>query len=53
MYIRVDLRDEQKLRVRVDRFERYARLGGPTYCRTTRVQLRVPTYMPAVGVARE
>jgi 2-nitrobenzoate nitroreductase len=54
MYIREDLLDEQKLRVRVDRFEPYGRLGGPTYCRTTeRVQLRVPTYMPAVGVARE
>ncbi|HWT37477.1 MAG TPA: flavin reductase family protein [Paraburkholderia sp.] len=54
MYIREDLLDEQKLRVRVDRFEPYGRLGGPNYCRSTdRVQLRVPTYMPAVGVARE
>ncbi|SIT47601.1 2-nitrobenzoate nitroreductase [Paraburkholderia piptadeniae] len=54
MVIREDLLDAEKLRIRVDRFEPYGRLGGPNYCRSTdRVQLRVPTYMPAVGVARE
>ncbi|MEM5382982.1 flavin reductase family protein [Paraburkholderia phymatum] len=54
MVVREDLFDAEKLRIRVDRFEPYGRLGGPNYCRSTdRVQLRVPTYMPAVGVARE
>jgi 2-nitrobenzoate nitroreductase len=54
MYIREDLIDEEKLRIRVDRFEPYGRLGGPNYCRTTnRVVLRVPTYLATVGVARE
>ncbi|WP_321930959.1 flavin reductase family protein [Paraburkholderia guartelaensis] len=54
MGIREDLLDEEKLRVRVDRFEPYGRLGGPNYCRTTdRVKLSVPTYLSSVGVARE
>lgn len=54
MYIREDILDEEKLRIRVDRFEPYGRLGGPTYCRTTdRVVLRVPTYLSTAGVARE
>lgn len=54
MYIREDLLDEERLRVHVDRFEPYGRLGGPNYCRTTdRVRLAVPTYMPTVGAARE
>lgn len=54
MYIREDLLDEERLRVYVDRFEPYGRLGGPNYCRTTdRVRLPVPTYMPTVGAARE
>lgn len=54
MYIHEDLLDAEKLRIRIDRFEPVGRLGGPNYCRSTdRMQLRVPTYMPAVGVARE
>jgi 2-nitrobenzoate nitroreductase len=54
MYIREDLLDEEKLRIRVERFEPYGRLGGPNYCRTTdRVRLSVPTYSQAAGVARE
>ena len=54
MYIHEDLLDAEKLRIRIDRFEPVGRLGGPNYCRSNdRVQLRVPTYMPAVGVARE
>jgi 2-nitrobenzoate nitroreductase len=54
MYFREDLIDEEKLRVRVDRFEPYGRLGGPNYCRTTdRVRLPVPTYRSSAGVPRE
>lgn len=54
MYFREDLIDEEKLRVRVDRFEPYGRLGGPNYCRTTdRVRLPVPTYLSSAGVPRE
>ncbi|MCY0853914.1 flavin reductase family protein [Cupriavidus sp. D39] len=54
MYIREDLFDDEKLRVRVDRFEPVGRLGGPNYCRTSdRRRIPVPTYLPAVGVARE
>lgn len=54
MYFREDLIDEEKLRVRVDRFEPYGRLGGPNYCRTTdRVRLPVPTYLSSAGVSRE
>ena len=54
MNIRDDLFDAEKLRVRVDRFEPYGRLGGPNYCRTSdRVRLPVPTYLPEIGVARE
>jgi flavin reductase (DIM6/NTAB) family NADH-FMN oxidoreductase RutF len=54
MDIREDLFDAEKLRVRVERFEPYGRLGGPNYCRSTdRVRLTVPTYRSEVGVARE
>jgi 2-nitrobenzoate nitroreductase len=54
MYFREDLIDEEKLRVRVDRFEPYGRLGGPNYCRTTdRVRLPVPTYLSSAGAPRE
>jgi 2-nitrobenzoate nitroreductase len=54
MYIREDLLDAEKLRIRIDRFEPYGRLGGPNYCRSTdRVQFRVPTYRLDVGMARE
>jgi flavin reductase (DIM6/NTAB) family NADH-FMN oxidoreductase RutF len=54
MFIREDLFDAQKLRVNVDRFEPYGRLGGPNYCRTTdRVRIPVPTWLAEVGVPRE
>jgi 2-nitrobenzoate nitroreductase len=54
MYFREDLIDQEKLRVRVDRFEPYGRLGGPNYCRTTdRVRLPVPTYLASTGAPRE
>ena len=54
MYFRQDLLDEEKLRVRVDRYEPYGRLGGPIYCKTTdRVRLPVPTYLASAGVPRE
>jgi 2-nitrobenzoate nitroreductase len=54
MYIKEDLFDETKLRVRVERYEPYGRLGGPNYCRSVdRVKLSVPTYLPSVGMARE
>jgi 2-nitrobenzoate nitroreductase len=45
MYFRDDLIDEQKMRVRVDRFHPVGRLGGPTYCRTSdRVVIPVPSF---------
>lgn len=54
MYFREDLIDEEKLRVRVDRFEPYGRLGGPNYCRTAdRIRVPVPTYLSSAGVPRE
>ncbi|MHC8381896.1 flavin reductase family protein [Pseudomonas sp. LB3P14] len=54
MYFREDLIDEEKLRVRVDLFQPYGRLGGPNYCRTTdRVRLTVPTFLPSAGKPRE
>jgi hypothetical protein len=54
MYFREDLIDEEKLRVHVDRFALYGRLGGPNYCKSTdRVRLTVPTFMPNNGKPRE
>lgn len=54
MYFREDLIDEERLRVHVDKFMPYGRLGGPNYCRTTdRVRLRVPTFLPSAGKPRE
>jgi flavin reductase (DIM6/NTAB) family NADH-FMN oxidoreductase RutF len=54
MYFREDLIDEEKLRVRVDRFEPYGRLGGPNYCKSTdRVRLTVPTFLASSGKPRE
>lgn len=54
MFIRPDLFDEERLRIRVDRFAPVGRLGGPNYCRSTdRLRIPVPTYLPEVGVARE
>jgi flavin reductase (DIM6/NTAB) family NADH-FMN oxidoreductase RutF len=53
-YIRKDLFGPKKLRVHVDRFEPYGRLGEPTYCRTIDlVRLAVPTWLAKVGVPRE
>lgn len=54
MHVRDDLFDEEKLRIRVDRFAPVGRLGGPNYCRTSdRRRIPVPTYLPTVGFARE
>ncbi|MBB3182448.1 flavin reductase family protein [Variovorax sp. Sphag1AA] len=54
MAFRDELLDEDRMRVHVDRFAPYGRLGGPNYVRTTdRVQLRVPTFLPSVGAPRE
>ncbi|OUM02221.1 flavin reductase family protein [Variovorax sp. JS1663] len=54
MAFREELLDEDRMRVHVDRFAPYGRLGGPNYVRTTdRVQLRVPTFLPSVGAPRE
>lgn len=54
MYIRDDLFDDERLRVRIDQFHPMGRLGGPNYCRSSdRRRIPVPTYLPAVGVARE
>ena len=54
MHIRDELFDNEKLRIRVDRFDPVGRLGGPNYCRTSeRMRIQVPTYLPSVGMARE
>lgn len=54
MHFQDELFDEERLRVRVDRFMPYGRLGGPNYVRSTdRVQLRVPTFLSDAGKARE
>ena len=54
MTFKDDLLDEDRLRVNVDRFAPYGRLGGPNYARTTdRVRLRVPTFLASAGKARE
>lgn len=54
MAFKDELLDEDRMRVHVDRFAPYGRLGGPNYARTTdRVQLRVPTFLPSVGAPRE
>jgi 2-nitrobenzoate nitroreductase len=54
MAFKDELLDEDRMRVHVDRFAPYGRLGGPNYARTTdRVQLRVPTFLPSIGRARE
>jgi flavin reductase (DIM6/NTAB) family NADH-FMN oxidoreductase RutF len=53
MYFREDLLDETCMRVNIDRFAPYGRLGGPNYVRSTdRVQLRVPTFL-RTGKPRE
>jgi len=54
MHIRDELFDNEKLRIRVDRFDPVGRLGGPNYCRTSeRMRIQVPTYLSSVGMARE
>lgn len=54
MYFREDMLDQEKLRVNVDRFMPYGRLGGPNYCRSTdRVVLRVPIFLASAGKPRE
>lgn len=54
MHIRDEFFDNEKLRIRVDRFDSVGRLGGPNYCRTSeRMRIQVPTYLPSVGMARE
>jgi len=51
MYFQDELLDEETLRVRVDRYSPFGRLGGPNYCRTTeRIHLPVPTFAPSRGV---
>lgn len=45
MYFRDELLDEERMRVRVDRFHPVGRLGGPTYCRTgDRTVISVPPF---------
>lgn len=45
MHFRDDLVDEEKVRVRVDRYHPIGRLGGPTYCRTEdRMIVPVPPF---------
>lgn len=54
MTFKDELLDENRMRVHVDRFAPYGRLGGPNYARTTdRVQLRVPTFRASEGTPRE
>lgn len=45
MYFRDDLIDQERMRVRVDRFQPVGRLGGPTYCRSgDRMVIPVPPF---------
>ncbi len=54
MYFREDLIDEERLRVRVEKFAPVGRLGGPNYARSTdRLRLPVPTFMASAGRPRE
>lgn len=51
MYFREDVFDPETLRVHVDRYAPYGRLGGPHYCKTTeRTRIAVPTYKADEGV---
>ena len=51
MFFRDDILDERTLRVRVDTYAPYGRLGGPNYCKTTeRRRLGVPTFKASKGV---
>jgi flavin reductase (DIM6/NTAB) family NADH-FMN oxidoreductase RutF len=51
MYFRDELFDAEKMRVRVDRYAPFGRLGGPNYCRTTdQISLAVPTFEFSRGV---
>ena len=51
MYFQDELIDQDTLRVRVDRYAPFGRLGGPNYCRTTeRVTHPVPTFLTSQGV---
>ncbi|QWW71328.1 flavin reductase family protein [Rhizobium sp. WYJ-E13] len=53
MYFRDDLLDEQKMRVRVERYQPIGRLGGPNYCRSSdRLVVPVPPY-DTKGTPRE
>lgn len=53
MHFRDGLLDEGTLRVNVDKYEPYGRLGGPNYCETTRrVRLLTPSFDPARGPQR-
>ncbi len=53
MYFRADLLNEETLRVDIERFQPYGRLGGPNYCRSTdRVRVPVPTFLPSAGKPR-
>lgn len=54
MYFREDLIDEERLRVRVEKFAPVGRLGGPNYVRSTdRLRLPVPTFLASMGKPRE
>jgi flavin reductase (DIM6/NTAB) family NADH-FMN oxidoreductase RutF len=51
MYFREGILDLETLRVRLDSYAPYGRLGGPHYCKTTeRTRLAVPTFKASEGI---
>jgi flavin reductase (DIM6/NTAB) family NADH-FMN oxidoreductase RutF len=53
MHFRDGLLDEETMRVNLDRYQPYGRLGGPNYCETTlRKRVLTPSFDPAKGPQR-
>lgn len=53
MHFRDGLLDEQTMRVDLDQYQPYGRLGGPNYCETTvRKRVLTPSWDPARGPQR-
>jgi 2-nitrobenzoate nitroreductase len=53
MHFRDGILDEETMRVNLDRYEPYGRLGGPNYCQTTlRKRVLTPSFDPSKGPQR-
>lgn len=53
MHFREGVLDESTLRVNLDQYHPYGRLGGPNYCETTtRVRVLTPSFDPSKGPQR-